>query len=201
MEIGVRSTPVGRLAEEALVLPLFEKEEAGRAVAAAGRVFTAPYKALCASGAFTGAVDEVRVLHAGGGERIRMLAVAGLGARKAADPEVLRRAVASACRAVRDAGARSVSVSLPGDGRSWLRADRAAQAAVEGAVLGLYRFEEYKSKRSKTAVDALTVLAPRGESARVERGASRATSGTTPATRRRRPTWPRPRGASRRRTV
>ena len=142
MDIGVRSTPLGRHSDEAAVLLLFEGDRGSAdGESAAGKGFTAPYGALCEAKTFKGGVDEVRVLHAGPSERIRMLVVAGLGPIGKATLETVRRAAATGLRAAREAGARSASVLLPAGPKAWLRADRAAQAVVEGGVLGLYRFE------------------------------------------------------------
>jgi leucyl aminopeptidase len=170
MDIGVRSTPLGRHSDEAAVVLLFEGDAGRRTVTAAGKGFAAPYGALCEAKTFQGGVDEVRVLHAGPSERIRILVVAGLGPIGKATLETVRRASAAGLRAARDAGARSASVLVPGGPKAWLRADRAAQAVVEGGVIGLYRFETYLTRKSPTGIDALTVLAPRGETARVEKG-------------------------------
>ncbi|MFV1959367.1 MAG: leucyl aminopeptidase, partial [Planctomycetota bacterium] len=57
--------------------------------------------------------------------------------------------------------------------KRWQRADHAAEAAVDGALVGLYRFENHKREKAKTAVDALTVLVPRGEVGRGQKGAER----------------------------
>lgn len=170
MDISVCSTPLGRHGDDAVVLLLFAGDDDRRTVAAAGKVFAGSYAALGEAGTFTAAADEVCVLHAASSERIRILVVAGLGPIGKASPETLRRRASAGLRAARKGGARSVSVLVPSGPKAWLRADRAAQAVTEGAVTGLYRFEEHKTKKSKTDIDALTVLAPRGERARVEKG-------------------------------
>lgn len=170
MDIGVRSTSLGRHGDEAVVVLLFEGDDGRRTVGAAGKEFAAPFGALRESKAFTGAVDQQRALFAGPSARIRVLVVAGMGPLAGASLETVRTAASAGVRAARDAGARSVSVLVPSGAKAWLRADRAGQAVAEGAILGTYRFEAHKSKKSNTHVDALTFLAPRGEGKRVEKG-------------------------------
>src|SRR4051794_22928739 len=67
--------------------------------------------------------------------------VVGLGKREDFDAEKARIAAAVAAQRARDLGAKSLSWSEPGEG--------VAAALVEGTLLGLYRYDVYKSEKAE----------------------------------------------------
>ncbi len=83
--------------------------------------------------------------------------VVGLGTRKRGDAEAVRRGAAAAARRARDLGAASVAVFMPADG---LSARARAQAIVEGAILGTYRFDKYLKEKNTKVIEALSVVEP-----------------------------------------
>ncbi len=170
MEIRVRATPLGGHRDEAAVLFVAKDENASKTVAAAGAAFAAPYATLVSREVFLGEKGQVAVLGGAARAHIATLVVVGIGGKADEDAETLRLCGAMGVRAARDAGARSVTLVVPTGSGAWLRADRAAQALAEGALVGLYRFQAHKTEKAKTDVDTLTFLAPRGESKRVEKG-------------------------------
>ncbi len=96
---------------------------------------------------FTGKRGQTSLLYAGDDLAARRLLLVGLGDRSSFTSERLRRTVASVARRARTLKARSVAFALPTPEGSDVRG--AARAAAEGAVLGLYRFEKYKTKNNK----------------------------------------------------
>ncbi|MCI0545798.1 MAG: leucyl aminopeptidase [Candidatus Rokubacteria bacterium] len=106
---------------------------------------------------FEGKTGQVSHLFTDGKLPARRVMVVGLGRRQEAGTEALRRAASTAARRSRDLGAVSVAVSLPADGVS----PRArAQAVVEGALLGTYRFDRYLREKSTKALESLAVIEP-----------------------------------------
>ena len=95
------------------------------------------------SGEITGAADEVTILHTLGKIEIERVAIVGLGRRDRFSPDRVRRCSAIVCRRLRKAGARHVGLAL-----AWaeqgVNLAHAARAAAEGALLGLYTFDQYK---------------------------------------------------------
>ncbi|MBO0610862.1 leucyl aminopeptidase [Myceligenerans salitolerans] len=121
----------------------------------------------------TGARDEVRKVPAGPRLKADVLVLTGLGERAqdgTFDPEILRRAAGAATREL--SGVASAALSLPATN------DAELAAVVEGALLGAYRFDRYRSsdddgaKEPVASVEVLTTLA-RGAKAKaaVERAA------------------------------
>src|SRR3954467_15199568 len=90
-----------------------------------------------------------------GHEDRKRVVVVGLGKRDELDAEKARIAAAVAAQRARDLGARSLSWAEPGG-------EGVAAALVEGALMGLYRYDAYKSERDSAeagAVESLEVVA------------------------------------------
>src|SRR5262245_25476621 len=110
---------------------------------------------------FEGRVGDLADIHTGGRLQAKRVLVVGLGPRADCTAEVLRRAAAGAARRARDLGAASLVIPVLGARAPGLTLAARAQAMGEGLLLGLYRFDRYKEKRSgDRAVEAVTVLVP-----------------------------------------
>src|SRR5262249_11443589 len=105
---------------------------------------------LRASGEITGVADEVTILHTLGKIEPQRVAVVGFGKRERFTTDRVRRSAAIASRKLRRAGARRIGLALAW-AESGVNLAQAARAATEGALLGLYRFREYKSEPRRPA--------------------------------------------------
>ena len=146
---------------------------------------------------FEGKPGQISYFHTAGAVPAERVLVVGLGPLKrgarARDAEPVRRATAAAVRRARDLGAATIAVFMPAAG---LPARERAQAIVEGALLGTYRFDKYlKEKNGKVVRVADRARArPAQRGRRARRGAPRARSGRRPPVSRAtsstsRPTW------------
>jgi len=106
---------------------------------------------------FEGKAGQISDLFTGGKVPAGRVMVVGLGARGKAEPETVRRAAAGAARRARELGASTVSMYLPATGVS---ARERAQATVEGALLGTYRFDKYLKEKSNKVLASLAVVEP-----------------------------------------
>ena len=86
---------------------------------------------------------EITILHRPKGAG--RLVLVGLGPRERYQHETARRAAAEAVRALKGRGARTLAFRLPSFVAEGVAAEPAAQALVDGAVLGSYEFVRYKS--------------------------------------------------------
>jgi leucyl aminopeptidase len=91
--------------------------------------------------------DLVHVYLDGNGKTNRLL-LAGLGERKKCTLETYRRAASRAAKRCRDLKARRVSMAVP-DGP--LDPGAVVGAMTEGVMLGLYRFDKYKSGKNENS--------------------------------------------------
>src|SRR4051795_9177481 len=117
------------------------------AVAELDRALGGTIGRLVKAGEIRGTAGQVTVLHTEGeGVRARRLAVVGLGKRPTADAESVRNAAGAAVRSLAGVRGRTLAFVL-----DWLpvEADVAARCVVDGAVIGSYRFDRFKT--SKTA--------------------------------------------------
>lgn len=95
------------------------------------------------SGDFSGKRGETTLLYTRDAVSSPRLLLLGLGDRAAFTTERLRRAAGTVVRRARSVKLQSVAFALPASEGFSVR--EAAQAAAEGAALGLYRFTSYKT--------------------------------------------------------
>ncbi len=145
----------------AIVVNLFEDVDApSGATGAVDKALNGQIQALIEGGDFKGKQDEVAVLYPAGVIPAQRVIVVGLGKADKFDLENARRAAASAAKKARDLGVTEICTVVHGAGAGGLSPQEAAQAVVEGTILGLYRFQELKTqlKDAKPNLDTLTLV-------------------------------------------
>ena len=183
MEVRVSTRDVQQFDGDAVVVGVFSDDtELQGPAAILNSAMAGVLASLRASGEITGVVDECVILHTLGKIDSQRVAVVGLGARARFTTDRLRRCAAIACRKLRRAGAKHVGLALAW-AESGINLALATRAVTEGALLGLYRFRQYKSEPWSDAnltddaatneIESLTVLGRGREPAlraAVERG-------------------------------
>jgi leucyl aminopeptidase len=96
-------------------------------------------------GDFGGRLNETAVLYTGGLIPAPRVILVGLGKPGELDAESIRQAAGTLARRARDLGCRSMAAAVFGAGAGSLDARRAAQAMAEGALMGAYRYREFKT--------------------------------------------------------
>jgi leucyl aminopeptidase len=112
-----------------------------------------------ALGDFEAKAGQSIVVHPGIEGAPTRVQLVGLGTASKATPETLRRAAARAASWATDHDATGISIWLPSV--RGLDASDAFAAAAEGAVLGAYRFDRYKSGDRSTALRRVRLVADR----------------------------------------
>lgn len=160
---------------DALILPVRSDADgepvfAGLA-AEANSALKGELRTLAADARFTGKPGSRLVVPTVGRMKARRVILTGIGSAEAVDVETLRKAWGAAITAARDAGAKSVVSALP-DGEA-----ASLEGAVQGALLGAYRFETYhgKVKKEKAApsVESLMFIGRSVDEAGVRRAIER----------------------------
>ena len=124
---------------------------------------------LLASGELTGKPFETNLFHKPAGLKAkRLLLVSGGGAKKFSSYD-LRRVAGAAVRMLKSRGIRSFAFVAP----SSIPADEAARAIVEGAHVGNFDPDYYRSDRKDQKIDDLTIVAS-GDKAALEKAANEA---------------------------
>lgn len=149
-----------------VIVGLFEGEdELDSATAAVDRALSGAIREVVADGDFSGKKGEILRLYSRGGLPARRVLVVGLGKKNEFDLEAMRQTAASAARSARDLKVTRYTTVVHGV-HSRLGMASAAQALVEGILLGLYRFSELKSpdEDEDRDVETVTVMESDGES-------------------------------------
>lgn len=120
-------------------------------------------------GDFTGKLNETKLVYTEGKLPPKRILMLGLGPQKELTREKLRVAFADAARTLRVGRIRNFSVSMD-FGNDTFHLDESTTAAVEGMLLGLYRFESFKTTRTDPSdVSSITLIADDPSSAEVAR--------------------------------
>src|SRR5579863_390396 len=127
------------------------------------------------SGEFSGKFMEFSLLHLFGKPVPRRLLLVGLGSQGRFDLERVRQIMGKAASRIREMALPSFSASLLGAGLVKLNVRDCAQAMAEGAILGTYRFTQFKTDPSeqKTEPREFRLVVDESLAAQVQRGVNR----------------------------
>jgi len=141
-----------------LVIPLFDGDlgdNAPATLATADMALDGQLRAAATQEGFKGKVDQTLVLNTLGKLPTARVALLGLGARAKFTPEAIRMAAGRIAKAAQKLKATELTFVLPASEGL----EHSARAVVEGVLLGLYRFDRYKTsgKDEKNAAKLATV--------------------------------------------
>jgi len=117
-------------------------------------------EAVLASGEFKAGSNEILLLHAPAGIAAKRLLIVGVGKLAKTTVHQVRNAAGTAVRFAKPRGIRELAFALPEV--SALDASRCARAAAEGAFVGDFDPDTYRSDRKDLSIQAFTVAAPEG---------------------------------------
>jgi leucyl aminopeptidase len=124
------------------------------------------------SGEVSGKQGDFVLVHTLGKLAVSKVVTIGLGKPEELTVEKLRRIAGEAGRFLRRVKARRAAVEAFGAGTNGISHESAAQATVEGIIMGLYAFQKYLSKQpdDRTVDELLVVEADTAKAVDVERG-------------------------------
>ena len=159
MQLNTITGDIAEQAADAIILSLFEKTDApGGETAAIDHRLQGAISSLLSGGDFSGKLRATSVLYPGDALPARRVIVVGLGPAEDFTLDRARHATAAAAVRARELGARSLASILHGAGAGGIETNAAARAAAEGALLGLYSFEQYKSEPEQKKVTSFTLV-------------------------------------------
>ena len=126
------------------------------------------------SGEFKAGANETLLLHGPARLGAKRLLLAGIGKESKATAHAVRNAAGSAIRFAKPRGIRKVALALP-DGAG-LDREAATRTVVEGALLGDYDPDTYRSDRKDQSVQGFTLVAPATVSAEEKKSCSISTT-------------------------
>jgi leucyl aminopeptidase len=175
MKIEVKKGRPADYPAEALVVTHFEDSDAPEGAArflegAIGGLLDE----IIQSGDFHGKLHELAVLYARAPIPAKRIILTGLGQKKNFNLEKLRGAYAKAARHIRELGLKEVTFFMDADDPGQTL-NQMTEAALEGAVLGLYQFTPYKTlERDKIkTIERVTVVDDRDGALREIRAAAK----------------------------
>ena len=169
-------TSAGRYAEQdvqALAVAVFKDEKAEEGILkeldeAAGEVL----KSVIESGELKGKEGETVYVHltAGSGLRARRLLLMGVGERENYQPAQVSQMAGAAARFLRGKNVKTIGLITRADGD----AERMTAAATEGATIGLFEPDKYRTvEKEARVIERLVVITEGADEEALKRGAER----------------------------
>ncbi len=175
MQIDVVIGEIQQQPAQAIVVNLFQGvTQPGGATGAVDEALGGWIQTLIAEGDFKGKRNETMVLYPQGAIPAKRVILVGLGKQEKFTLDTARQAASKAAQKARDLGVTHVHTVLHGAGAGGFAPERAAEAVVEGTLLGLYRFRELKTENDKDTAEVTTLTLVEFDAARkhaVEQGA------------------------------
>jgi leucyl aminopeptidase len=116
--------------------------------------------AVLSTGEYKAGANETVLLHAPAGLSAKRLLILGLGKLSKATVHKLHEAAGTAVRFAKPRGIRELTLALPSF--EGLSATGCARAAIEGALIGDFDADTYKSERKDQSTKSFTLAAPAG---------------------------------------
>ncbi len=138
----------------ALVLDRGEKDKPSVTVESGDAAVRDAAKDVIASGEVTGKTFEITLLHRPAGMKARRLLLIGGGKAKNFSAAELRKVAGAALRTLKGKSLRSFAFALP----EGIASTEAVRSVVEGAFVGNFEPDYYKSDRKDQKIDELTLV-------------------------------------------
>ena len=175
MKISVTTGAIQDMVSDLIVVNLFEGvSEPGGATGAVNEALGGAIGEVLAGKDFSGKLGQTALLYPRGAIPAQRVLLVGLGERARFDLDIVRRVSAAAAQRVQDLGVKAYHSIVHGAGAGGLTLEEAAQALVEGTLLGSYAFKRYKTdaEDSASALESLTLVSFDADAApMVEHGA------------------------------
>ncbi len=152
MQIRVYRRPVDQVEADALVIPVFDGRKEDRFGSSD----------LFELGEVTGKAGELTLIHHPAGAAAKRVLLAGSGEADKFDPNVIRKTAGAAVRFLKQKGVKKVAFCIE-------KGDEFAVSAVEGAILGNFDPDRYRTANDKKSI-AEFIVAGSVTDAAAERG-------------------------------
>lgn len=140
----------------AVVLDRGEKDKPAATIESSDATVREAAKDVIASGEVTGKIFETALLHRPAGLKAKRLLLVGGGKAKSFSTAEVRKLVGAAVRTLKSKNIRSFAFVLPENG---VAPREGVRAVVEGAVVGDFESDYYRSDRKDKSIEAVTIVA------------------------------------------
>ena len=148
MEIKATTDEIASIKVDALILNYFEGQESLEGnMAAIDKALNGAIAQLIEQGDIKGKLNETTLVHSLGKLPASRVVICGLGKQQELNPDKVRGAIAETCRWLRNKGVTTIATVPQGAEINGISSEQAVQAVTEGAMLGLYAFRKYLTKK------------------------------------------------------
>jgi leucyl aminopeptidase len=180
VSIKTRKTELARCKTEMLVVGRFsDRGDPGEIIRALDEKLDGSIEWLAKIGDFTGKPKTYAVVYSNGRIGAERLLLLGLGERKKATLDTLRKAAAAAANRAVEMRVQQVSLALHPSFAGSLDMEAAGRAIAEGACFGGYRYDEYVTANGNGRPRSLEVEIADSDSAQIRSLAPGVTAGAT----------------------
>jgi len=160
VDIKVIAGDIEKIEADAIIVGFFEGiERPEGVVASVDRALDGAISQLIERGEIKGKLNESTIIHSLGKLPAARVVVLGLGSQEKLSQDKVRGAFAEACRLLRRKGIGGIATVAHGAGTGDITPESAAQAIVEGALLGLYTFRKHITKEAEHGeIEQLTIV-------------------------------------------
>jgi leucyl aminopeptidase len=150
MEIKVVASDATKVEAGAVIIGLFKgTEDLDGGLAIVDKALDGAISRLISQGEVKGKPGEITIIHSLGKIPANRVVVVGLGKREEFALDIMRGAVAEACRYLQRKGVSDVAVADIGGDAIEVTPEVYAQTIVEGALLGVYTFRRHITKEAE----------------------------------------------------
>ncbi len=170
MEVLVKTGGIDKESVDAMVLMLYEGDATPQGAAAMiDKALDGAVTALRQEGEFSGKPKQQSILQTQGRLKAKKVVLVGLGKPEKLTLEGLRQAAGSAAQYARGLRASTLAVTIEG-AEPTIGPSEVAQAVTEGMILGLYRFDKFKTEENdRREITSVTLIASDREQAKAIR--------------------------------
>jgi leucyl aminopeptidase len=176
MEIRAVAGDIATIKADAIIVNHFTgTRQLSEDTAVVDRALDGAISRLIKQGDIKGKLNELTLLHSLGKLPADRIAITGLGKKQELTISKVRNAVAETCRYLRKKGVTSIASGAQGAGIKGINKESAAQAVTEGALLGLYAFRRYITKKENDfgEIKRLLIIGNEREKSLLERAISK----------------------------
>ncbi|MDD5126637.1 MAG: leucyl aminopeptidase [Dehalococcoidales bacterium] len=148
MEIKIVTDTITNVAADALIVDYYEgAEKIEGNTAEIDKALGGAISQMAKQGDIKGKSGEINLIPTQDKIAAARVVVCGMGKPKDLSLNKIRETIAETCRWLRKKSVKNIATIVPGAGMNGITTKDAAQAIAEGAVLGLYTFRKYITKK------------------------------------------------------
>jgi leucyl aminopeptidase len=168
MKISVKLGNLRDETTEAIVVSLFEENGLeDKPIQELDQVLEGMIREIWEAGDFKGKEGQVSILYTRGAIPSKRVLLAGLGKEKKFGINKIRETAGRTSKRLQKIGVKRFSTALPCLRNSGISVSMAAQATIEGSMLGTYKFKRYKTGNNEQTIEMEEACLVESESARI----------------------------------